>query len=472
MMEFKPGQHIHIVGIGGFGMSAIARILLERGFTVSGSDRHLNSLTDALARDGAIIYAGHAAQQIENADLLLISSAIRHNPEVIAADEFDIPVYKRKDILAALMRQQQVIAVAGTHGKTTTTALITHLLQTCGLDPSYIVGGIMGNTGTNAGVGTGRAFVIEADEYDNMYHGLWPNIALITSIEYDHPDFFTSEAALMQSFTDFALRLRHSEDVLLVCADQPKPMRLYHDRQSAGGGSHTYGLSQNAHYRGENIRVEAGYTVFEVSWAVWTDREGQPTKYQTLGTVRSPMFGEHNVQNALGALCVANRFCNLPFDQVAEALTQFKGTGRRFELRGEIDGLTVIDDYAHHPTAIRATLQGARSRYPDHQLCAVWQPHTYSRTEQLLDDYAAAFGDADQVIVTEIYAAREHPSPHSLNGAQVAKHLQHPKTHFAPTFDQAVDYLRQSLDRPAVIVIMSAGDAPKIGDLLFSTLTT
>ncbi|MCU0495906.1 MAG: UDP-N-acetylmuramate--L-alanine ligase [Anaerolineae bacterium] len=471
-MEFKSGQHIHIVGIGGSGMSSIARILLERGFTVSGSDRTLNSLTDALARDGAIIYQGHAAEQIKNADLLLISSAIYHNPEVIAAEELDLPVYKRKDILASLMRQQQVIAVAGTHGKTTTTALITHLLQTCGLDPSYIVGGIMGNTGTNAGVGHGRAFVIEADEYDNMYHGLWPNIALITSIEYDHPDFFASKLELMQSFNDFAARLRHSEDVLLVCADHDQPMRLYHDRQAAGGGSHTYGLSSNAHYRGENIRIEAGYTVFDVSWAVWTDRDGEPTKYMSLGTVRSPLLGQHNVQNALGALCVANRFCNLPFDQVAAALTEFKGTERRFELRGEIDGLTVIDDYAHHPTAIRATLQGARSRYPNHQLCAVWQPHTYSRTEQLLDDYATAFNDADQVIVTEIYAAREVSPANGFNGSQVAQRLQHPRTYFAASFDQAVDQLVRSLARPAVIVIMSAGDAPQIGELLFNQLQT
>lgn len=465
LMEFVPGQHIHFVGIGGVGLSAIARVLLERGCKISGSDRNLNTLTDALAQAGATIYPGHDAAHIAGADAVIVSSAVRNNPEVIAAEEDDIPVYKRREIMAALLNGRYVIAVAGTAGKTTTTALITHLLREGGKDPGYIVGGVLANTGTNAANGTGRMFVVEADEYDNMFLGLRPNLAVITNIDYDHPDFFKSEDAMFESFRQFADLLTGRDDALLTCVDNPGSRRLHRERWWATGSGHTYGLSEEAHYRAQNVRVEPdGTTAFEVTWAAWTDEGGNPDKVFTLGTVRSPLPGLHNVQNVLAAITVVNRFCNIPFETVAQAVASFAGTGRRFEVLGEVDGVVVIDDYAHHPAKIRATLQAARSRYPDRAIWAVWQPHTYSRTQALLADFAESFGDADQVVVTDIYAAREFPLP-GVDGAAVTSRLaqSHKSVNFSATLAEVTDLLLTKVTKNAIIVVMSAGDASQLG---------
>jgi UDP-N-acetylmuramate--alanine ligase len=458
---FTPGQHIHIVGIGGSGMSAVARILLERGFKVSGSDRTLSPITEALQRSGATIYQGHDATHIEGADIVLISSAIQNNPEIIAANEYDIPVYKRREFMAALTEGKEVIAIAGTAGKTTTTALITHILRFCDRDPSYIVGGTMGNTGTNAGNGNGKWFVIEADEYDNMFHGLKPDIAVITNLDYDHPDFFKTETDMIDSFRHFA-SLVPPTGALLFCADNAGSKRLYHEVHHTSGSGHTYGLSEDAHYRAENIRVtKNGKTVFDIVWSAWTDEEGNPQKYYPLGTIHSPLSGNHNVQNVLAAVAVTSRFVNVPFDEVARAVETFKGTGRRFEIVGEKDGVIVIDDYAHHPSKIRATLQAARSRYPNHTLWAVWQPHTYSRTQTLMDDFATSFDDADHVIVTEIYAAREAPIM-GVTGETIAAKIKHKNVNFSTSLDATVTLLVEKVQKPAIIVVMSAGDASRI----------
>lgn len=458
-VTFTPGQHIHIIGIGGTGMSAIARVLLQRGFKVSGSDRAANSLTEALAQAGATIYAGHHAQNIAGADIVITTSAVQDNPEIVAAQQADIPVYKRRDVMAALMDGRQVIAVAGTAGKTTTTALITHILIECSRDPGYIVGGTMANTGTNAASGSGSSFVVEADEYDNMFHGLRPTFAVITNIDYDHPDFFKTEAEMFDSFRQFASLVSGG---LLLCADNPGSRKLYDELRAAAGVGHTYGLSKDAHYRAENVRIdENGDTLFDIQWAAWTDEHGKPEKYFSLGTVRSPLAGTHNVLNVLAAIVITSRFTNIAFDQVAKAVETFKGTGRRFEIVGEVDGVIVIDDYAHHPAKIRATLQAARSRYPHHQIWAVWQPHTYSRTQVLLDEFAASFNDADQVIVTEIYAARESPIP-GITGEVIARQLKHKNVNFSANSPASVALLVQKVHNPAIIVIMSAGDASQI----------
>jgi UDP-N-acetylmuramate--alanine ligase len=246
-MQFEAGQRIHLVGIGGFGISAIARILLERGFTISGSDRNSNSLTEALARDGATIYHGHDAQNIDDADLAIMSSAIPENHvEIQAARDRGIPVYKRKDMLGALLDGHKVIAVAGTHGKTTTTSMIIHILRFCGLDPSYIVGGILKATGTNAGVGSSDFFVIEADEYDNMFHGIYPRVAVLTNVEYDHPDFFKSEAELVASFEKFIDNVASVEGGVYVCAESELAMRIVDNHPNSKWFSHTYGINQGS----------------------------------------------------------------------------------------------------------------------------------------------------------------------------------------------------------------------------------
>lgn len=460
-MQFIQGQHVHFVGIGGAGLSAIARILLERGFRVSGSDQYPNPLTDALARDGATVYKGHDAAHVQGADMVIISSAIKGNPEIEAARAAGIPVYKRQDIMAALMHGMYVIAVAGTHGKTTTTALITHLLREVGADPSYIVGGVMANTRTNAGVGKGDVFVIEADEYDNMFLGLRPNVIVLTSLEYDHPDFFETPADMLASFRRF-LALLPPDGHVFANTDDTLMRDLLAD---FGGTVGSYGFNESAAYRAANVYVDMdGYTVFDV-----LARDGNPPDYTRMGTARLAMPGRHNVLNALGALFAASietvGVGKLMSKQVYDALETFSGTGRRFEVRGAHDGVIIIDDYAHHPTAIKATLTAARERYVGHNVWAVWQPHTFSRTRELVEEYATAFDAADAVLITDVYAARE-PAPSGLTvtefTAGMVSKIAHRNVTHTPSFDDALRAL-EAAHGPSVIVIMSAGDAPQIG---------
>lgn len=457
-MNFQPGQHIHFVGIGGFGMSAIARVLLLRGYPVTGSDRGSNSLTEALARDGAVIHLGHDAAYVTGADMVITTSAAPHDHvEITAARESGIPVYKRDEVIGPLLAGHKVIAVAGTHGKTTTTSMVVHILQACGFDPGYIVGGVMGNTGTNAGVGRGEYFVIEADEYDNMFHGLTPDIAIVTSVEYDHPDFFKTEADMLASFAGFLARIRPG-GALVACAESDALLALA--RELDGVEIIPYAARPGPEdgpagdMRAVNIRVESdlsdGHTAFDVIGPDGLIGSG----------VRLTVPGLHNVLNALAALTVALR-AGCDFDAAAAALRAFKSSGRRFDLRGDSGGVLVFDDYAHHPTAIKVTLEAARARYPEHTLWAVWQPHMYSRTRQLIDAYALAFASADHVLVTDIYAAREDAIP-GVDGAWTAGQIRHEDVRHVSGLGAAAALLAAEVQPPAVIVVMSAGDAIKI----------
>ncbi len=460
-MQFLPGQHVHLIGIGGAGLSAIARILLEKGCKVSGSDRSRNALTDALVRDGATIYEGHDASYANGADCVIVTSAAQaDHVEVAAARAQNIPVYKRADIMAALMEGKKVLAVAGTKGKTTTTALIVHILREAGKDPSYIVGGIMSNTGINAGVGKGEWFVVEADEYDNMFLGLRPNMVVVTNVVYDHPDFFQSHEDMIASFQRFIdLMDEHNGygGVLFACADDPVARRLAESHLAKKYATFTYGLSQDAYWRATDIQVHSdGYTSFKV---VTLDdfKEGIP--------VRIALPGNHNVLNALAALAIACRLTGTPqgYYTCAPFLESFKGIARRFDLRADVHGVAVIDDYAHNPMSIRATLEATRQRYPDRALWAIWQPHTYSRTQALMDEYIRAFDAADHVLVTDIYAARENPIP-GVSSAEVVAKMKHSDARYTPSFKDTAAVLNQEVKAPAVILIMSAGDAPAIGE--------
>ncbi len=450
-MHLIPGQHIHLIGVGGAGLSAIARVLLQQGFFVSGSDMRSNAYTEALKRDGAVIFEGHDPTQVGEAELVIISSAVpRDNLEVLAAQAQGIPVLKRSDVISTIMSGHTNIAIAGAHGKTTTAAMTAHILMQTGQSPSYIIGGIMKNTGTNAGVGTGKAFVIEADEYDNMFHGLRPNVEVITNIEYDHPDFFRSQREMIVSFTRF-VGLLPKDGLLIVCADDSTAMIYSDNRTVVRLPTTSYGIrNPRARWRAENIRVEDSVTVFDVV------HEKQPK-----GTVRLKMVGNHNILNALAALVVADHE-QVPFADAAKALATFESTERRFEVRGAADGVIVVDDYAHHPTEIKATLAAARTRFGDRKIWAVWQPHTYSRTQQLLDAYINAFVDSDYVLVTDIYAAREKPSD-SINSKQIVAAMRHKNVRHTPSLEDAVSLLVREVHEPAAIIIMSAGDAPKIG---------
>lgn len=452
MSRFQPGQHIHLVGIGGFGISAIARVLLGQGYRVSGSEINPNVLTDALARDGATIYTGHAAEHVRGADMVIVTSAAKpDHVEIVSARERGIPVYKRNEIIADLMEGKTVIAVAGTHGKTTTTAMIVHLLRECGKDPSYIVGGIMENTGTNAGVGDGSTFVVEADEYDYMFLGLKPNVAVITSIEFDHPDFFETEQAMFDTFVRF-IECVTPDGAVIVCADDARAKELATPRYLGRRVGVSYGLNSAIFYA-DNIRYDERHTHFDINM---------------LGIgkvpVHLPLAGVHNIRNALAALVVTNGIVR-SLEAVVRALETFKSTRRRFEIRGEAAGVIVVDDYAHHPTAIKVTLEAAKLRYPHRAIWAVWQPHTFSRTEALLDQFAAAFASADYVAVTDIYWSRETPTAASINGEQTARAIQHPNVHYTGSLDDTTDFLLENVRSPAVIVIMSAGDAPRIGEV-------
>lgn len=458
MPHLTPGQHIHLVGIGGAGLSAIARILLGQGYTVSGSDRTPNALMDALARDGAIIDAGHAAANVNGVDALIISSAVKPDlVEVVAARAAGIPVYKRSDIMADLMTGKTVIAVAGTAGKTTTTAMIAHILIETGKDPSYIIGGVLTTTGQNAGVGAGDAFVVEADEYDNMFLGLRPNVAVVTNAEWDHPDFFPTSDDMRRSFEAF-IRLLPAGGTLICGTDDP-----------GGQALSTYGVTR-PELTVSPYTTNAKKAVFlgDHPTEQWT-WEFHPDMFGDGWAARMQVPGLHNVRNAMGAILAATSV-GVSQDAAVAAVTTFRGTARRFELKGEVDGIAVIDDYAHHPAKIRATLQAARERYPDRQIWAVWQPHTYSRTQALMDDFLTAFGDADHVLITDIYAAREQPIP-GVSAADLAARMDHPDARFVPTFADAVAALEAEVQPPAAVIVMSAGDAPLIGAAFLEYLT-
>ncbi|MDQ7034359.1 MAG: UDP-N-acetylmuramate--L-alanine ligase [Anaerolineae bacterium] len=398
-IQLIPGQHVHFIGIGGSGLSPIARVLLLQGYHISGSDLRSNAESDALKRDGATIYTGHDAAYVNGAECIIATSAVADDHiEILSAQAQGIPVYRRFDIMSAIMEGYTGIAIAGTHGKTTTTSMTVHLLTESAQDPTYIVGGVMANTGKNADVGDGRTFIIEADEYGNMFHGLRPEIEVITSIEFDHPDFFKKPHDLLESFRHF-VGLLPDEGFLIVCADDPTAQIFARNRQVVNLPTATYGIDNSATWQATNIRYQGSKIKYDVLY-----------KGASQGTVTLQVVGKHNILNSLAALIVAHHE-GVSFRDAAQALSTFRGTSRRFDIREDVDGIVVIDDYAHHPTAIRTTIDAARKRYPERELWVIWQPHTYSRTQQLWDDYLRAFGDAHHVIVTDIYAAREIHNP-------------------------------------------------------------
>jgi UDP-N-acetylmuramate--alanine ligase len=445
-------RRVHFVGIGGAGISAIARVLLERGETVSGSDQAKSPYSEALEQAGARVWYGHRAENVDGADLVIVSSAVSDdNPEVAAARQAGIPVLRRNVFLTELTSGAQTIAVAGTHGKTTTSGLIAWLLDQAGLSPTFIVGGMLEDFGTNARAGQGPHFVIEADEYDRAFLGLRPAVAVVTNVEHDHPDCYPTPAEFQAAFQEFVDRV---EGRLFVCADDPGAMAL----MPRSGERVTYGLAPQADWRAEKLRPNAaGGSDFLVL------RTGE-----LLGLARIRLPGPHNVVNALASLAVADHL-GVSFSEARRALTEFHGAGRRFEIVGEAAGVTVVDDYAHHPSEIRATLAAARQRFPGAQIWAVFQPHTYSRTRTLLEGFARAFADAQHVIVTEIFASREAPDP-SVSGRDVVERMSHPDVTFIPRLAEAAQTLHERLKAPAVVITLSAGDGNQVGRLLLQAL--
>jgi len=459
--------HVHFIGIGGSGLSAIARLLLESGYEVTGSDRALSPFAADLEKAGARITIGHAAANVSGADWVVRSSAIPDdNAEVTAALAQGIPVYKRADFLGRLMEDHVGVAVAGTHGKTTTTAMIAWILLQLGQDPSFIVGGVLTNLGVNARAGKGQAFVIEADEYDRMFLGLKPRFAIVTNIEHDHPDCYPTPADFRAAFVDFA-RLVPANGALVVCAEDMGAIELASEAKRMGKRVIAYRIA-------ESDRTENGEWVLAQSLVANAQGGFTFTALVRLGTgqvavsgVQLQVPGLHNVRNALAALAIV-ALMGLPLEQAAKSLAEFRGTARRFEIKGEAAGVIVIDDYAHHPTEIRATLDAARARYPASRIWAVWQPHTYSRTRALFDEFALSFGEADEVLVSEVYAAREPKE--DFSAADVVLAMRRSSAHFISELSDIGNYLVSHLKPGDVMIVLSAGDADKVSAAVLAHL--
>ena len=452
-MRFLRLRRLHFVGAGGVGMSGLAEILLlSTPLEISGCDKERSENTERLTALGAKIAYGHDAAHVEQADLVVISSAIAEgNPEVAAARRRGIPVIRRAEMLAEIMRLKQGIAVAGTHGKTTTTSLTGMVLTEAGFDPTIVVGGRVRILGTNARLGKGDFLVAEADEYDRSFLELTPVVAVVTNIEEDHLDTYRDLADILEAFAIFANRVPFYGAVV-ACLDDPGVREIL---PRVKRRVVTYGESPEAALRAGEIRLEASGTTFEV----W---EGNTW---SLGTVRLPLPGRHNVLNALAAIAVG-RELSIPFPTIARALKDFTGVIRRFETKGERGGVLVLDDYAHHPTEIAATLAAARQVHPGRRLVALFQPHLYSRTR----DFAEAFGRAllacDLAIVTDVYPSREKPIP-GVSGeivARAARHAGHANVLYVPDKTRVVGELERVLKSGDLLLTMGAGDVVRLGE--------
>jgi len=394
---------VHLVGVGGAGMSGLARLLLAAGHRVTGSDRSESATLEALRALGAEVWAPHEGTRLGRPDLVAASTAIRAtNPELVAARILGIPVLGRAQLLALLMAGRTGIAVAGTHGKTTTTGMVVAILEAAGLDPSFAVGGDFKATGSNAAAGTGPHFVAEADESDGSFLELSPTVAVVTNVEADHLDHWGDLASVTAAFRAFIGRLP-PDGTAVLCADDPGALELF---SAAPCPVVTYGFAGGAQVRGEDVVLDA-----------WSSRFTVVAGAGPLGQVTLTVPGRHNVQNALGAIAAALAV-GAPFTAAQQALDGFAGAARRFHLRAEVGGVTVIDDYAHNPPKVAAALAAAKLG-PWKRVVAVFQPHLYSRTRLFATEFGRALAAADLVVVTDVYAAREDPEP-GVDGALVA----------------------------------------------------
>lgn len=444
------------MGIGGIGMSGIAEVLLNLGFTITGSDRQLSSITERLEKLGAVIYRDHSGEQVLGADVVVISSAVpMDNVEVTAALNLKIPVIRRAEMLGELMRMKQGVAVAGTHGKTTTTSMVGLVLQEGGFDPTLIVGGRLRSLKTNAKLGEGDYLVVEADEFDRSFLQLTPTVAVITNIESEHLDCYKDVEEIKATFVTFANKVPFYGAVVL-CLDEESLQEiipLLHRRIL------TYGINPQAEVRGTDPSFHELHTEFT---ALWRD--------QVLGMIHLQLPGLHNVKNALAALAVGLEL-EIPFKKIKKALEEFTGVHRRFEIKADVGGVLIVDDYAHHPTEIKASLKGAQDGW-DRRVVTVFQPHLYSRTRDFYHDFGQSFFDADILIITDIYPAREEPLP-GVTGelvANAARALGHRQVVYIPDQEQVADYLHQIVREGDMVITMGAGDIWKVGDALLGKM--
>jgi len=453
---------VHFTAIGGAGMSGIARIMLARGVTVSGSDSADSALLGELSAAGARVSVGHAADQLGDADTLVVSTAIRpHNPELVEAQRRGLRVLHRAAALASVMLDHQGIAIAGTHGKTTTTSMITTVLLHSGADPSYVIGGILAETGVGAAQGAGRAFVVEADESDGSFLMFSPDVAVVTSVEADHLDNYGTLAAVEAAFAAFAGRITEG-GMLLACADDPGARALA-GTVGPSVTALTYGTAADASYRITGIQARGMRTALTVIG-------GPGTVLAGAGPVQLEIAvpGRHNALNATAAFGLTVQL-GVPVADAVEGLAAYRGARRRMELKGEADGVQVIDSYAHHPTELAADLAAARDIAAGGRVIAIFQPHLFSRTRLFASDFGAALGAADEVMVLDVYAAREDPEP-GVTGKLISDKVPGGGAVFLP--DQAaVPAAVASLAKPGDLVLtMGAGDVTQLGSLIVAAL--
>jgi len=458
-LTFRNFQRIHLIGIGGSGMSGIAEVLLSSGYAVSGSDLKYTSVTDHLKNLGAKIYEGHSAENVHGAHVVVLSSAVRpDNVEVMEAHRLKIPVIPRAEMLAELMRLKYGIAVAGAHGKTTTTSMVASVLAAAGLDPTFVVGGRVNHVGTNARVGQGNYMVVEADESDRSFLLLAPVIAVVTTIDREHLDQYASLEEIQQVFLEFVNRVPFYGSVVL-CLDEPNVQALLPDVKRP---IVTYGTSSQADLVISEIKLQGLASEFRLAY-----------HGDDLGIFHLPSPpGIHNVRNAAAAAAVALAL-SVPADLIRQGLEKFAGVGRRFEIKGAYAGVTLIDDYGHHPAEIRATLDAARGcNYK--RLLVFFQPHRYSRTQALWEDFRSSFNQADILVVTEVYAAGESPIP-GVTAEKLAEAISsagHKNVVFTSTVQGGVEFLLREARPGDAILSIGAGSINRSLDQLAMLLGT
>ena len=451
---FTTSQHAHFIGIGGIGMSGIAEILLSLDMKVSGSDLRRGPVTDRLASLGATIYEGHQAGNVSGATVVVTSSAVgAANPEVLEAHARKIPVIQRAEMLAELMRLKYGIAIAGMHGKTTTTSMVASVLSAGGLDPTVVVGGRVDALGSNARLGTTQYLVAEADESDRSFLKLSPILAVVTNLDREHMDCYRDMADVEHAFLDFMDKVPFYGAVT-ACLDNPQLAAIL---PRARRRVFTYGTAPEADFRLEFLVAGEGrFARFQV-----VTMEGP------LGPFELHVPGRHNVLNATAAVAVARQL-EVPEEKIAEGLNNFRGVDRRFQQRGQVRGVTVVDDYGHHPTEIRATLAAARE-CGHKRVFVVFQPHRYTRTLDLLEEFSGAFRDADTVIVLPIYAASEEPIP-GVTAERLAGRIQGPAVHFAPEFADAVLLVVTQVREGDLILTLGAGNVSQLAPQILAAL--
>lgn len=444
------GKRVHFVGIGGSGMSGLARIAISHGIKVSGSDASDSSVLNALRAIGAEIQVGHRAENVEGADLIVFSNAIKsNNPEREAGQLNSIPEITRASALALLMSESISIAVAGTHGKTTTSSMATVALQSAGTDPSFAIGGILKSSGSNAHRGTGKYFVAEADESDGSFVAYHPYAAIITNVEWDHVDHFQSEAEVFRAFDDFVKTIN---GFLVYCADDEGARKV---AAKAAVKSIGYGKSESAKLRIDQISLNAGGSTARVLW-----------NGAKIGMLELSVPGEHNLLNAAAVLAVGLEL-GLPATSLLDGLVKFHGAGRRFELKGTVAGIRVIDDYGHHPTEIKVTLEAAKRYAGGARVLVIFQPHRYSRTKAFLNQFAESLAIADKCWLLEIYAASEQPIT-GVSSLNIAKKMSHAK--FEPNFLSVIELVTHEAQPGDVIITLGAGDVSSLGPLILDEL--